>query len=104
MAILPFQQNPWWAGVVDSKNDYRSGVMDEIATRTNAARFLDLVGSHSKDGAAVDRARREQPGLGRPGFFLRGSGGFRHADNIKHGIQPGPGRISGAQLTGPRRE
>jgi len=79
-------------GIVDSQNNYRAGVMDDIATDTDASGLLNLVGGDPESRAAVHGAGRNQSSFGMG--TLRGgslrfcfrfrSRRFRHRNNIEH--------------------
>lgn len=65
MAILALKQYMRdAAGIVDSQNNYRAGVMDDIATGADASGFLNLVGSDPESRAAIHGAGRNQSSFG----------------------------------------
>ena len=78
MAILAFEKD---AGLgrclVDGQNDDRAGVPDNITAGANATGFGHEIGGHTKNGAAVRNAGREDTSL-------RSTGRFRHAIILRY--------------------
>jgi len=49
---------------IDGQDYHRAGVMNDIAAGADASGLLDVVGSHPKNRAAINRTRRNGVGFG----------------------------------------